>query len=193
MSFWTFVGEIFRANKTTGALAPSSPALADCITDLAPLKDAKVIVEFGPGTGVFTEYIQKKKQPDAYFLAMEINPVFAKATKERCPEVNVIQDSAENTLKYLKQAGYDSCDVIISGLPWTRFEDELQDKLLNATYECLREKGKFLTFAYFFSPWVPSGKKFLHYKLPQKFNNKYSRSPIIFKNFPPCHVYICEK
>lgn len=193
MSFWTFMGEIIRANKTTGAIAPSSRALADAITDLAPLKEAKVIVEFGPGTGVFTEYIYNKKRTDAFFLAIEINPAFVEATRKKCPNVNVVQDSAENTLKYLKEAGFDSCDVIISGLPWTRFEDELQDRLLQATYDCLREQGKFLTFAYCFSPLVPSGKKFFKKKLPEKFNGKCVRSPIIWRNFPPCHVYICEK
>lgn len=193
MSFFTFLIEIFRANKTTGAIAPSSKALAEAITDLANIKEANVIVEFGPGTGVFTEVIERKKKPSSFFMAIEVNPSFVEATKKRCPNVYVVHDSAENTLKYLKEAGYDSCDIIISGLPWTRFEDELQDRLLNATYECLRDGGKFLTFAYCFSPLVPSGKRFFKNKLPKKFNNKCTRSPIILKNFPPCHVYICEK
>ncbi|MCX8064112.1 MAG: hypothetical protein N3G21_02950 [Candidatus Hydrogenedentes bacterium] len=193
MSFFTFLKEMVRANKTTGAIAPSSKALAEAITDLANLKDANVIVEFGPGTGVFTEVIERKKKPTSFFMAIEVNPSFVEATKKRCPDVYVVHDSAENTLKYLKEAGYDYCDIIISGLPWTRFEDNLQDRLLNATFESLREGGKFLTFAYCFSPLVPSGKRFFKGKLPKKFNNKCSRSPVILKNFPPCHVYICEK
>lgn len=192
MSSWTFMKEVFKANRTTGAFAPSGPKLAEAITDMADLKGAKVVVEYGPGTGIFTEVILKKKDPDAYFVAMEVNPEFVKATRERCPGVHCYEDSAQNTIKYLKEAGYDHCDVIISGLPWTRFPESLQDEILEATYNLLRPGGRFVTFSYAFSPWVPSGGRFFKGKLPKRFPKLTVRGPV-WLNIPPCLVWISEK
>jgi phospholipid N-methyltransferase len=187
-----FMKEVIRTNKSTGALAPSSRALADAVTDMANLKGRKVIVEYGPGNGVFTEVILQKKDPDAFFIAMEVNPEFVKLTQQRCPGCHVVEDSASNTLKYLQEAGHEHCDVIISGLPWTRFEEPLQDEILEATFNALRPGGHFVTFAYSFSPHLPSGRRFFKDKLPLKFA-RIARSKPIWNNFPPAVVFQAEK
>ena len=192
MSTLTFMKEVVLANKSTGALAPSSKALAEVVTAMAQLDDADVIVEYGPGTGVFTEVILRRMKREAYFLAMEVNPEFVKATQKCCPRAVVRLDGAQNTAKYLKEAGYDHCDVIVSGLPWTRFEDALQDEILDATYDVLRPGGRFVTFGYSFSSLFPSGRKFFKDKLRRKFS-RVVRSKPIFQNFPPSVVYIADK
>lgn len=192
MPWFTFMMEVIRENKTTGALGPSSKALAEVVTDIAQLPGAKSIVEYGSGEGVFTEAIARKMDPDALFLAMEINPLLVDATRSRCPGVRVIHDGAQNVMKHLKDAGSDQCDAIVSGLPWTRFEDSIQDEILEATYEVLAPGGRFVTFAYAFSPIFPSGRRFFKEKLPRKFPQLRRVGPI-WQNFPPCHVYIAEK
>lgn len=184
--------EVFRANKSTGAIAPSGRQLAEAVTDMARVGQSKVIVEYGPGTGVFTEAILAKKQRDAYFIALEVNEEFVKVTRERCPGVLVYHDGAQNARKYLQEAGYDGCDTIVSGLPWTRFDDALQDEILESTYEVLNPGGRFVTFAYAVSPYVPSGRKFFKEKLVKRFG-EVKRSEHIWKNFPPCVVFIAEK
>ena len=188
----TFMREVVLSNKTTGALAPSSKELAEIVTDMAGLQGAGVIVEYGPGTGVFTEVIQRKKEWDAFFVSLEVNEEFVEATRKRCPHVRVVQDSAENTGKYLKEAGHDYCDIIISGLPWTRFDDAQQDRILDATYDVLRPGGRFVTFGYSFSMAFRSGRKFFRHKLPAKFD-RVIRSKPTWKNFPPTVVYTAEK
>lgn len=190
--WWTFMKGVFFANRTTGAIAPSGKKLAEVVTDMAQLQGAKVIVEYGPGTGVFTEVIQQKMDADACFIALEVNPEFVEATRKRCPNIKVYEDSAQHALKYVKEAGHEYCDVIVSGLPWTRFDDALQDEILDATFDALRPGGRFVTFAYATSPLVPSGSKFFEGKLPKRFP-KTSVSKPIWDNFPPCLVYIAEK
>ncbi len=184
--------EVIRENKTTGALGPSSKALAEAVTDIAALAGARIIVECGSGEGVFTEAIYRKMDTDSSLIAMEVNPVLVAATKRRCPGVQVIHDGAQNAAKYLNQAGYDHCDVIVSGLPWSRFDDALQDKILDATYNVLGPGGRFVTFAYAFSPLFKSGHHFFKEKLPAKFPGVKRLGPI-WKNMPPCHVYIGVK
>ncbi len=192
MSTLSFLKEVFRANKSTGAIAPSGRQLADMVTEMAQVSKSKVIVEYGPGTGVFTEAILAKKREDAYFIALEVNEEFVKVTKDRFPQAHVYHDCAQNTRKYLEEAGYSGCDTIVSGLPWTRFDGALQDEILEATFDVLEPGGRFVTFAYAMSPYVPSGRKFFKEKLVERFG-EVKRSEHIWKNIPPCVVFIAEK
>ena len=192
MDTLVFIKEALLENRWTGAITPSSKALAETITDMVGLEKAKVVVEYGPGTGVFTETILRKKRPDAYFLAMEVNPRFVEATLERCPGANVVNDCAQNTVNYLRKAGFEKCDAIVSGLPWTRFDETLQDAILEATYDVLAPGGRFVTFGYTFSPYFPLGRRFFCKKFPARFKKNSYTAPI-WNNFPPCSVYIGEK
>ncbi len=171
----------------TGAIAPSSEQLSNLITDKAGLDKAKVVVEFGAGTGAFTEKILNKIKRGTEFIAFEINPEFVKATKKRCPEANIINDSAVNIRKYLKK----KADVIISGLPFAGFNEKLQDKLLDSTVNSLKQNGKFLTFAYVHGVLLPHEKSFRD-KLNQRFK-EVKKTRIVWKNLPPAFVYIARK
>ena len=187
-----FMREVFVANKSTGAIAPSGKILAERVTDLAVLDKAKVIVEFGPGTGVFTEAIERKRPADSYFCAFEVNDKFVAATRKRCPGVDVVHDCAQSVLKHLNAKGHTHCDVIVSGLPWTRFDEALQDEILDATYAALKPGGRFVTFAYSSSPLVPHGRKFFKDKLGAKFSRVW-KSDNIWNNFPPAVVFVATK
>ena len=187
-----FMKGVLMQNKSTGALGPSSRELANVVTDLAELSGKKVIVEYGPGTGVFTEAIMERMDKGALFLSMEVNDEFVEITRKRCPGVRVVHDSAQNTYKYLDELGHKHCDVIVSGLPWTRFPEELQDEILESTYKVLKPGGHFVTFAYATSPYVPSGKKFFKGKLEERFDRVW-QTKRIWKNFPPCVVFVGEK
>jgi phospholipid N-methyltransferase len=187
-----FIREAIAAKKSTGAIMPSSRFLADVMTEAAGVSEADVIVEYGPGTGIFTESILQKKQTHAHFIAMEINPEFVLATRDRCPEATVIHDCAQNALQYLQEEGHSHCDTIVSGLPWAVFDEALQDELLDATLKVLRPGGRFVTFAYFISPFLNKGHRFLKQKLPAHFS-KVKRTPHIWRNIPPCAVYVAHK
>lgn len=187
MSTFKFIKQVFLAPGTTGAIAPSSKALGRIMTDKAGVREAKVVVEFGPGNGVFTEVIAGELQANAHFFAVEINPDFAKAVRKRCPGVTVYEDSAANTGKYLREAGYETCDCIVSGLPFASFDDELQDELLSAVLEVLRPGGRFVTFTYVQSPLLSSGRRF-HAKLEGLFEG-VEKTPMVWCNLPPAFAY----
>ena len=135
-----FLKEFLQHPGSTWAIAESSTGLAELITDAADLPHASVVVEFGSGTGVFTEKILEKVSVDASAIALEINPSFVKETRRRCPQATVFHDSAINTARYLKSAGVEQCDRIICGLPWACFSHSLQDQLLDTVQEVLTER-----------------------------------------------------
>ena len=188
---WRFFKQFMTHPKEVGAFAASSRFLADRVTEAAGVPEAEVVVEYGAGTGTITQVLRKKLRDEATFIALEINPDFVKILRRQLPEVDLIEGSAENTTEYLEARGKDKCDSIVSGLPWAAFEEELQDKLLDATLDALRPGGKFATYMYISSVVLPSGRRFRK-KLESRFS-KMGKTQVCWKNLPPAIVYWGEK
>lgn len=173
--------------RETGAVASSSQGLAELITDLASLDSAKVVIELGPGTGVFTEKILEKIREHCIFFALEINLRFVDATRLRCPQCTVFHDSAAHARKHLNALGIQHCDAVVSGLPWAAFPESVQDENLDAVVDALTPGGTFVTFAYLHSVLLRRGKMFRK-KLYSRFS-QIERTPTVWRNMPPAFVY----
>lgn len=191
MKFAAFLKEFIICPKTTGAIAPSSNRLSELITDIAELSKADSVIELGPGTGVFTEKIIKKKQKEANFIAIESNASFVAATKSRCPQATICHNNAIHAKKILKDYGMSRCDCIISGLPWASFSNQLQNKLLNTVFDILQPGGRFLTFAYLQGLILPGGIIFRE-KI-QSYFPKVTTSKPVWLNTPPAVIYCAHK
>lgn len=183
----------------TGAITESSQELAALITNNANLINVDTVVELGPGQGVFTQLIKRKIKPTTHFFALEIDPYFASKTRQRCPDVEVIEDSAANLKTHLANKGIDYCDCIISGIPWAGFSETLQLEMVNAIYGSLRpsrlensrKAGEFLTFSYVHALYLPAGKKF-RLMLEDIFSS-VRKTRTVWNNVPPAFVYHCRK
>ncbi len=191
MNLLQFIKQFVLHPTKTGAIAPSFEGLAELITDSADLSNASAVLEFGSGTGIFTEKILQKISSETKFIAFEINPDFVKATKNRCPEVNIYQDSAINAKKYLNELGLKECDCIICGLPWASFSKDLQSKLLDTIIDVLRPGGTFVTFAYLQGLLLPAGIRFKK-TLTTRFKT-VNTTRTIWMNIPPAFIYCAEK
>ena len=150
MSKRSFLKEFIRENKTVGSLTPSSRYLASKMLDSIDYSTINVIVELGPGTGVFTRRIAKNLPENVFLLVFELNEEFYLQLNEEFnqPNVVIIHDSAEQILKYLKEFKFKNADIVISSLPLANFDEDLRSLLLNKIYESLNEEGKFIKFQY---------------------------------------------
>lgn len=186
-----FVKQLFTRPGSTGAIVPSSTALARCMLEYAaPAPDA-VIAEFGPGTGAFTSHILESLQPEQRFFAIEVNEDFAAVLRARFPGLSLHVGCASEVEKCCRLEGVQGVDCVISGLPWAIFPDELQNKILGAMLRVMPEGGSFVTFAYLQGLIMPAGRKF-----KQNLKRLFSRveaSNVVWKNVPPAIVYRCIK
>src|SRR5262249_46022819 len=66
-----FLREFMSKPATIGAVAPSSSFLAQEIVEDLQLSEAEAVIEYGPGTGVFTRNILREMKPTARFVAIE--------------------------------------------------------------------------------------------------------------------------
>lgn len=186
-----FLREFLRTPGKIGAIVPSSKALAHEIVDRADVAESSVIVEYGAGTGVFTEEILRRKKPDAVFLAIESNPAMVQILRQRFPGLTILESSVEKTPQRLKELHFARADSIVSGLPWSSFSDELQTHLLKATLRTLRPGGVFATFAYLTGLALPASASFRR-KIKKLFS-EVSISSVIWQNLPPAIIYRCTK
>lgn len=184
-----FIREFLRAPCATGAIAASSSGLASVMAGSSKLPGAKVVVELGSGTGVFTEQIVRKLSNGTVFFVLEINPRFVEKTRKRCPDVLIYNDCATNIGNYLKKHGFEKCDCIISGLPFGMFGDDHQRGLLGAISGALSPDGEFLTFSYVGAKLLPAARRFKR-NLRNTFGS-VSQLPVVWRNIPPAIVYRC--
>ena len=182
-----FFREFLRKPTTIGALAPSSRHLAEEMVAGIGMGQARVIVEFGAGTGPFTELILERKPADAHFLSIEQSSTLATILRKKFPEMDLHEGSVEDLPRLLKERDLTEVDCIVSGLPWAAFSPSLQDRLLSVTTECLRSGGGFATFAYLQGLLMPSGQSFRS-KLGERFE-QVERSRVVWRNLPPAFAY----
>ncbi len=173
-----------------GALLPSSRFLARAVVAGLELEHARLIVEVGPGTGIFTDHLKPLLSPRTGVFAVEINPHLAEIYRQRHPDVPLYVDSAVNLPKIVRDNGYRQVDAILSGLPWASFKPELQDELMEAFLAVLRPGGRFVTYAYLPGMLLPAAQRFRRNLMRQFSYVKLSRP--VWLNVPPAFYYECR-
>jgi phospholipid N-methyltransferase len=74
-------------------------------------------------------------------------------------------------------------DHVISGLPWSVFEEELQKRIIENMLKMMHTRSTFITFAYLQGLILPASKRFV--KLLQKYFATVEISKVVWKNIPP--------
>ncbi|MGY8733706.1 MAG: class I SAM-dependent methyltransferase [Pirellulales bacterium] len=189
--FGAIFREFLRAPNKIGAVAGSSSILANNMLDEVDWETVKNIVEYGPGTGAITRHIVSRLSSEQRFFAVELNDRFAPMLARHFPEVKVHYGSVGDIRSICDTEEMDSVDGVVSGLPWTAFDEELQNELLDAMFTVLSEHGQFITFAYLHGLPLKSAKRFREV-LKKRFGT-VSVSPVVWRNLPPAIFYSCRR
>ena len=146
-----FLKEYITKPRTVGAVWPSSKYLAKKMIANVDFAKAKYIVEYGPGTGVFTDKILQARNSDTVVLLIENNQEFYSQLVEKYktyPNLHIEHGSAADIEIYLKKYNLPHTDYIISGLPFASLPQEVSTKILAETKKHLAPGGRFITFQY---------------------------------------------
>jgi phospholipid N-methyltransferase len=135
--------------RRVGAVWPTSRFAVRDLLEMADLSRARLVAEFGVGTGVYTEETLKRLPPDARLLAFEVDDLLAETVAGRLGErdrrLRVILDSAEHVESYL---GGEKLDAIVCSLPLTTLPDEVVRRVLLAARRSLKPDGQLLVLQY---------------------------------------------
>jgi phospholipid N-methyltransferase len=184
--FWR---QVFQDPRKVGAIGPSSRELAKVVVESAGIETAQTIIELGPGGGVITEEILRRKPATASLLALENNPALIGPLRARFREAAFVETCASRLPEIFEERNIPSAESIISTLPWTLFRPELQSRIIAGVRQCLRPGGVFSIGVCYGIHLLPAGRA-LRTLLDAHFE-KVTTSPIIFANMPPAFVYSC--
>ena len=186
-----FIFQYALSPGAVGAVAPSSPALAQEMVKGLGLEHASAVVEFGAGTGSFTRAMLPLLPPDCKFIAIERNREFAGILRERFPDHKLHFDDVRNVREICNREGIREVDCVVSGLPWASFPEQMQSECLEAMMSVLRHGGRFVTFAYEGLALLPRARNFRK-KLGGYFS-EIKQSSTVLANVPPAFVYRCKR
>lgn len=166
---------------TTGAFLPSTKFLAKRMIDKMK---GKVIIELGPGTGIFTEEILRLLPKDGLLISIEKNKVFADYLSDKIKDkrFKLYNGDACNMSLYLEENGYEKVDYIVSGLPLGHFSREVNGKILSEAKKCLSNDGMFVQFEYLLAGYKSIKKVFPEVSISFE-----------LLNLPPAFVMRCRK
>lgn len=148
-----FITQAISNYHFTGAVAPSSPALAKAMTKSLRQHDGpKRMLEVGPGTGPFTKQMLHAMRDGDEFHIVEINPTFAQRLdrtllapfQQKFPQRFVHLhcqpiETAEVTGKF---------DYVVCGLPFNNFPPALVRSIFRRMIALLEEEGELTYFEY---------------------------------------------
>ena len=176
-----FLRSFFAHPRHVGAVLPTSRRTVRETLDLADLSSARLVVELGAGTGVYTRELLARLPRDARLVAFEIDPRLAArvAGDLADPRLEVVAGSAEGIESH---AAAGSIDVIVSALPFTSLPPAVRRRVLDASLRGLSPRGVMLVLQY--SPLMRA-------ELERVFDSVERRiSPI---NVPPAFLFRCMR
>lgn len=150
-----FMGQIARRFRTTGAIAPSGRSLARTMAQkIGPVAEGQVILELGPGTGVFTRELNRRF-PNNRIVAVELNDTFAKRIEKTLPSVSVVRGCASKLQEHLTGLNIspDQVVAVVSGLPLLSLPKELGRNILSSVTSVLQPGRKYVQFTYSERAW----------------------------------------
>ena len=177
-----FVKEFFRNPSEVGSLIPSSRELTNAVVKPIDFGTARCIVEYGPGTGVFTDALIRRRRPETVLLLVELNERFCVLLKQRYagqPNVHVVHGSADKTADYLLAARAPSVDYVVCSLPFRSMPLRLNWRILEHTRNVLLPEGKLILFQY----------SLQNTKLFERLFQLVEQQHVLL-NFPPAHVLV---
>jgi phospholipid N-methyltransferase len=175
-----FLRSFLEGPARVGAVLPTSARTVRDTLDMAPVAEARCVVELGAGTGPYTREILARLGPEGRLLAFEVDPALARGLARELadPRLEVIAESATTLESHL---GGQRPDVIVSALPLTSLPAGLRAEILAVARRVLADDGVMLVLQY--SP-------FLQRDLERTFGSVRRRiSPL---NLPPAVLFACR-
>lgn len=176
-----FLRQLARNPAQTSAVVPSSGRLARAMAmGLGP--ESGRVVEFGPGTGVFTRAILKAGVCPKDLSLFEMNAEFASHLRGAFPGVTVHNAGAQNVARHCRTG----VDTVISGLPLLSMPPHIRRAVVGGAFDVLRRGGAMVQFTY--GPKPPLDPESL-----DRLGLTCERNAKVWINLPPATVYVFHR
>ncbi len=188
MGILQFIKQAVKHPRELSTIFPSSRFLAREIADQIDFDTADVIAEIGAGDGALTWPLVERKRPETELHLIEINEDFCTdlertfIREQESSNVFVHQESADNLVELSKDHDIYPLDYVVSGIPLTTLPDEVSEAILDAVFEALSPKGRYIQFQYSLDYYDNIRERFGPVKLSR-----------VWFNIFPARVYVADK
>lgn len=169
-----------------GSMVPSSRFLARTMVQGLALGQQDGVLELGPGTGPLTKSIAQILPNPAAFLAIEREKSFVDILTKQYPNLKFIRGEAQNMQQICAKELPYPVKVVLSALPFTLFDEKLQEEILQGLLAVTTTGAIFRTFQYAHSYSLPQGQR-LRQRVSQLFKCEPTKT-LVFRNAPPAYV-----
>ena len=186
----TFFQTAMHNPRMVGAATPTSSAVAATVAQVVPSTGTPTVVELGPGTGSLSDGIHSRLPRGARHLGIELGADLVAHLREHKPWLDVVHGDAGDLISLLSERGIDQVDAVVSSIPWSLLDDELQGHVLGQAAKALTPHGAFTALTYLPAERTRNARRFRE-RLHETFDEVLTHTTWL--NFPPILHYICRR
>jgi len=175
-----FIRSWIEKPLSTGAVTPSSKALARTMARYVDAQASGPVIELGPGTGPVTEALVKRGVDPKRLILVEFNPDFCRLLRTRYPTATVVQGDAYRLRRLLETTVREPAAAVVSGLPLVTKPLRTRLRLISDAMGLLAPSAPFIQFTYAMVPPIPKALSGV----------KAECSDLIWLNLPPARVWV---
>lgn len=175
-----FIRSWFEKPLSTGAVMPSSKALARTMANYVDPQSSGPVIELGPGTGPVTEALVKRGIDPKRLVLVEFNPDFCRLLRKRYPAATVVQGDAYRLRRLLGTSLREPAAAVVSGLPLVTKPLRTRLRLISDAMALLAPGAPFIQFTYAMVPPIPKVLSGI----------RAEPSDTIWLNLPPARVWV---
>jgi phosphatidylethanolamine/phosphatidyl-N-methylethanolamine N-methyltransferase len=175
-----FIRSWIEKPLSTGAVVPSSKALARTMARYVDPASSGPVIELGPGTGPVTEALVQHGVDPARLILVEFNPDFCRLLRSRYPAATVVQGDAYRLRRLLDTYVKEPVAAIVSGLPLVTKPVRTRLRLISDAMALLAPGAPFVQFTYAMVTPIPKALSGI----------KAQASELIWMNVPPARVWV---
>jgi phosphatidylethanolamine/phosphatidyl-N-methylethanolamine N-methyltransferase len=175
-----FIRSWIEKPLSTGAVMPSSKALARTMASYVDPHSVGPVIELGPGTGPVTEALVNQGIDPKRLILVEFNPDFCRLLRTRYPSATVVQGDAYRLRRLLESLVKEPAAAVVSGLPLVTKPLRTRLRLISDALGLLAPGAPFIQFTYAMVPPIPKRLAGI----------KTESSQLIWMNLPPARVWV---
>jgi phosphatidylethanolamine/phosphatidyl-N-methylethanolamine N-methyltransferase len=165
---------------STGAVMPSSKALARTMARYVDPNASGPVIELGPGTGPVTEAMVERGVDPSRLILVEFDPDFCRLLRTRYPRATVVQGDAYRLRRLLETYVRSPASAVVSGLPLVTKPVLARVRLITDAMALLAPGAPFVQFTYAMVTPIPKALNGI----------KAEASELIWMNVPPARVWV---
>jgi len=175
-----FIRSWIEKPLSTGAVMPSSKALARTMARYVDPQGAGPVIELGPGTGPVTDALVAHGVDPARLVLVEFNPHFCRLLRKRYPTATVLHGDAYRLRKTVQDVIKEPAAAVVSSLPLLTKPLRTRLRLTADVMALIKPNAPFVQFTYGMLPPIP--KTFAGLTA--------QASNVIWMNLPPARVWV---